>query len=397
MTEARDVDNGLPLATSTWDEAEYKALSAVIESGRFTMGERVARFEAAFAELHKVDHAVMVNSGSSANLLMVAAAVLHPDVPLSAGDEVIVPAVGWSTSYFPLQQYGLKLRFVDIDPLTLNLDPSATADAVTSRTKAILAINLLGNPAAYDQLAEIATANDLLLLEDNCESLGAKVGTRMAGTFGFMSSASTFFSHHISTMEGGVVATEDRLAADIVRSLRAHGWLREIGKDSQLRKETFDPFLERFRFVLPGYNVRPLEMSGALGIEQLRKLPALVAGRRANATTFVKAFDGFDHAVIQREAGESSWFGFALTLVGSLAGRRAEVVALLESHGIECRPIVAGNFANNPAMSYLDASIHGSLPFADRLDRDGLFFGNHHYDVSQGILKVRELLGSLAG
>lgn len=392
MTETT---TGYPLATSTWDAAEYAALQQVIESGRFTMGPAVRRFEEEFAAWVGSRYAVMVNSGSSANLLAVAAAVLNPEIDLNPGDEVIVPAVSWATTYYPLSQYGLSLRFVDIDLDTLNLDLDQVEAAIGPRTKAIFAVNLLGNPNDFARLAAIADKHGLVILEDNCESLGARMGGVAAGTAGIMGTFSAFFSHHISTMEGGLIVTDDERLYQMLISLRAHGWTRELPQQNLVHDKTGDLFDDLFRFVLPGYNVRPLEMSGALGIEQLKKVPALVEGRRANAAYFTQRFADLGTIRTQKETGESSWFGFSMILEGALAGRRSEVVAALSAHGIEARPIVAGNFAKNPVMRYLDAVVPEELPNADRVDVDGLFIGNHHYPVTEGLDAVHAVIAGL--
>ncbi|KJL41237.1 DegT/DnrJ/EryC1/StrS family aminotransferase [Microbacterium trichothecenolyticum] len=370
-----------PLATTTWDDAEYGALQDVIASGRFTMGPQVRAFEEEFAAALGAKHAVMVNSGSSANLIALAAAVVNPGVDLNPGDEVIVPAVSWATTYYPVHQLGLTLRFVDVDLDTLNMDPELVAAAITPKTKAILAVNLLGNPADLVRLSDLASDNGLILLEDNCESLGATLDGRSAGTFGLAGTYSSFFSHHISTMEGGLVTTDDEYTYQAAVSLRAHGWTRELPAENLIHPKTGDLFDDLFRFVLPGYNVRPLEMSGALGRHQLAKLPELVAGRRANAARFVEIFGGRSDVRIQRENGASSWFGFSFILEGRLSGRRADVVKALGEAGIESRPIVAGNFARNPVMGHLRAEVPESLPAADRIHVDGLFVGNHHYPI----------------
>jgi CDP-6-deoxy-D-xylo-4-hexulose-3-dehydrase len=214
---------GFPLATSSWDDAEHDAMQRVIASGRFTMGPLVAQFERDFAAQFGSAHAVMVNSGSSANLVAIAAAVLNPEIDLNPGDEVLVPAVSWATTYYPLHQYGLKLRFVDIDIDTLNMDLDLAEQAITERTKAVFAVNLLGNPNDFDRLQKLCDDHGLLLLEDNCESLGATFNGRAAGTFGAMGTFSTFYSHHIATMEGGVVLTDDERLYQMLVSLRAHG------------------------------------------------------------------------------------------------------------------------------------------------------------------------------
>jgi hypothetical protein len=197
----------------------------------------------------------------------------NPRIKLNPGDEVIVPAVSWSTTYYPLYQYGLKIKFVDIDLETLNYDLSQLSQAISSKTKAIVAVNLLGNPNDFSQIKKIIGGRDITLIEDNCESLGAEFEGKKAGTFGLMGTFSTFFSHHISTMEGGLIVTNDEELYHILLSLRAHGWTRNLPKENHVcGTKGDDPFEESFRFVLPGYNVRPLEMSGALGIEQVKKL-----------------------------------------------------------------------------------------------------------------------------
>lgn len=377
-----------PLATSSWDDAEQSALRRVITSDRYSMGPEVAAFEAAFARFTGSRYAVMVNSGSSANLLMVAALryTQNPDLRLMPGDEVIVPAVSWSTTFFPLHQYGLHLKFVDIDPGTLNYDLTALRSAVTDRTRAIMAVNLLGNPNDFDQIRDIIGSRRIVLLEDNCESMGATFGGRQTGTFGIMGTFSTFFSHHISTMEGGVVITDDEELYHIMLALRAHGWTRNLPRENRLTgTKSDDPFEESFRFVLPGYNLRPLEMSGALGIEQLKKLPSLIQGRRANGTRWVEAMANHPLFRIQTQTGDSSWFGFSLVLRPDTGLTRRDVLARLDALGFESRPIVSGNFTKNPVLVMMDHSLHGSMIHAETIDRDGFFIGNHHYDISEAI------------
>ena len=385
-----------PLATSSWDEAEYAALQSVIENGRFTMGPLVAQFEREFAQFFGARFGVMVNSGSSANLIAIAAAVLDPRFDLKAGDEVLVPAVSWATTYYPLHQYGLTLKFVDIDVDTLNMDLDLLEQSVGPRTKAIFAVNLLGNPNDFARLRTLADKHNLVLIEDNCESLGAKDAGFFAGTAGVMGTFSAFFSHHISTMEGGIILTDDEQLYQEMISLRSHGWTRELPVDNHVHAKSGELFDDMFRFVLPGYNVRPLEMSGALGIEQLKKIPALVAGRRANARYFVEKFSDLPTVRIQQEQGESSWFGFSLVLEGALAGRRAEVVEALTAARIECRPIVAGNFTRNPVMAHLNAIVPAALPAADKIHEDGLFVGNHHFPIDAAIDLLHRTLKNLS-
>lgn len=388
-----------PLATFSWGQEEIEAMQRVIASGMFTMGANVRTFERAFARYVGSRHCVMVNSGSSANLLMVAALFYsrNPGLRLQRGDEVIVPAVSWSTTYSPLFQYGLKIKFVDIDLFTLNYDLEQLAQAIGDRTRAIVAVNLLGNPNDFSRIRQLMGGRDIVLLEDNCESMGARYEGKSTGTFGAMGSFSSFFSHHISTMEGGLIVTDDEELYQILLSLRAHGWTRDLPKQNLVCGEkSDDPFEESFRFVLPGYNVRPLELEGALGVEQLKRLPAMVDERRKNGLLLQTSLDGHPDIIVQREIGESSWFGFSLVIRPGSRMTRQELVAGLNESGFECRPIVAGNFTKNEVMKYFDAEVVGELPNADHIDRNGLFIGNHHYPIPEAITDLDRLLHSLA-
>ncbi len=381
----------LPLATSTWDDKEIAALNSVIESGMFSMGKHVAEFEAEFAEFVGSKYSVMVNSGSSANLLAVAALFFKKEKKLKAGDEVIVPAVSWSTTYYPLQQYGLKLKFVDIDKDTLNLDLKQLESAITEKTKAIFAVNLLGNPIDYKKVDSLIEGKDIYLLEDNCESLGATLNGKQAGTFGVMGTYSSFFSHHISTMEGGLIATDDEELYHILLSIRSHGWTRHLPKDNKVVEKSDNAFHESFRFVLPGYNVRPLDMSGALGKEQLRKLPAIISGRQENAKFFVETFSKIEGISIQQETGNSSWFGFAI-ICDAGSEMRDKLVEALTNEDVDCRPIVAGDFTKNEVMSYFDYELHGEMTNSSLIDSSGFFIGNHHYDVRSKLAAIATLI-----
>lgn len=383
-----------PLASTTWDATELAAMQRVIASGMFTMGENVAEFERDFARYTGSRHCVMVNSGSSANLLMIAALryTRNPELLVKPGDEVIVPAVSWSTTYYPLYQYGLKIKFVDIDLQTLNYDLDQLAQAVTDKTRLIVAVNLLGNPNDFSRIGEIVAGRPIILVEDNCESMGAEFNGRKAGTFGVMGTFSSFFSHHISTMEGGMIVTDDEELHQILLSLRAHGWTRNLPKHNHVcGTKSDDPFDESFRFVLPGYNVRPIELEGALGVEQLRKLPAMVAARRENGRLLQEVMADHPTVLIQSETGMSSWFGFSLVIRPGTSLTRRQLIDRLTKLGFECRPIVAGNFAKNEVVKYFDAEIFGDLTAADHVDRHGLFVGNQHYPIPDAVMALREI------
>lgn len=338
----------IPLSSDTWGPEERAAIQSVVDSGQFTMSKRTAEFEAVYADYCGTKYCVAVNSGSSANLLMVAAYTLRHKL---RQPRVIVPAVGWSTSYSPFQQYGWKLIFVDVDLETLNYDPAHLSRACAATAPdAILAINLLGNPNEFDEFPV-----GVPVLEDNCESMGAEYGGKRTGSFGVMASHSTFFSHHICTMEGGMVTTDDVVYRDMLLSLRSHGWTRHLSPGNSLGAK-----VDKFHFIYPGYNVRPTEMQCAIGLEQLKKLPQFIAQRRDNA-------ERFPHKM-QREVGKSSWFGFAL--FGDVRDQYRDKY--------ESRPVVTGNFLRQPAIEWYDHEVYGHLCHADYIHDHGMMIGNSH-------------------
>ena len=320
-----------PLSCDSWDHEELEAISQVVKDRFFTMSTKVKKFEEEFSDYIGSKYSIMVNSGSSANLLMVASLFYTSDHKkrLKRGDEVIVPAVSWSTTYNPLYQYGLKIKFVDIDIETLNYDLKKLKLAVSNKTKVILAVNLLGNPNNFTEIKKIIGNKDILIIEDNCESLGAEFGNKKTGTIGLLGTFSFFFSHHISTMEGGMIITDDQELYHILLSLRAHGWTRNLPAENLVSNKLKNDFEEAFRFVLPGYNVRPIEMSGAIGSIQLKKLPKFVSQRRRNADLFLNKMRKYDHLIVQKEIGKSSWFGFSLIIKPGSNKNRKDLLKLL--------------------------------------------------------------------
>jgi len=384
--------NSYPLATSTWDEKELNAIQSVIDKDIYTMGDSVSQFEKDFCEFTGSKYAVMVSSGSTANLIATAALFYTKNPKLKRGDEVIVPAVSWSTTYFPLQQYGLKLKFVDIDLETLNYDLDALENAISDNTKMIMVVNLLGNPNDFDTIKSMIEGKDIIILEDNCESMGAEYKGKQAGTFGVVGTFSTFFSHHMATMEGGFVVTDDEELYHILLSMRAHGWTRNLPKENHVSNKSDDWFEESFRFVLPGYNVRPVEMSGAIGIEQLKKLPEFLKQRRENAKLFKELFSNHPDFMIQKDIDNSSWFGFSIIVKRSSNLKRKDIVNKLKENNIDCRPIVTGNFTRNEVMKYFDYEIHSELKNADYLHENGLFVGNSQVCLSNEIKYLKDIL-----
>ena len=355
-----------------------------------TSGEKVAHFEREFAKYHDCAHAVMVNSGSSANLLMIAALVYSGRLP--RGSKVAVPAVSWSTTYAPLEQFGMKIVLVDVDD-TMNLDAaqipyigkaysrSDMSELWEQGVDAVFGVNLLGNPMDFDKLP------DVLLIEDNCESLGAEYKGKKTGTFGVMGSHSLFFSHHISTMEGGVITTDDEELWRLLLQLRAHGWTRDLPEWED------DGFSSAFEFTVPGYSVRATEVQAVIGLEQLKKLPGFIEQRRKNGEVYKEIFplNGNRGGLIatQRETGDSSWFGFAF-IIRERAERLKEI-----AKEFQVRPIVAGNIARHPVAAYFDTIGNTSNSYlinADNIHDRGFFIGNNHSDARPALERMGELL-----
>ena len=383
------------LAADTWGKEERAAIERVMDSGRYTIGPEVEAFERAFADYHGAKHAVMVNSGSSANLIAVASLFHVRERPLKPGDEIIVPAISWATTYHPLQQYGLNLLFVDVELDTLNIDTSKLESALSPKTRAIVAVSILGNPAALDVIRAFADKHGLIMLEDNCESLDAQLGGKKTGTFGDVNTFSFFFSHHISTGEGGMVMTDDAEIDGLCRAIRAHGWIRDVPDDLDLFETGEDTFSEAYRFVLPGYNVRPQEFNAAAGLEQLKKLPDMTARRRANLKKFQEAFADDEKFIIQRENGQSSSFCFPIIVRPGSGLERADVFGPLEDADIGFRMVTGGCFPRHDAIKYFDYDIIGDLANADIVHDCGFFVGNHPFDLSQQIEKLRDVLNGL--
>ena len=380
------------LAADTWGEEEREAIKRVIDSGRYTIGPEVEAFEHAFAEYHGSKYAIMVNSGSSANLISVASLFYLQENRLKPGDEVIVPAVSWSTTYHPLQQYGLKLRFVDVELETLNIDTSQLENALSPKTRAIFAVSILGNPAALNKIRSFADGHGLFMLEDNCESLDAELDGKKAGTFGDVSTFSFFFSHHISTGEGGMVLTNSMEINALCRAIRAHGWVRDVPKDAKLFISGEDTFAEAYRFIIPGYNVRPQEINAAVGIEQLKKLPNMTAQRRSNLELFQDYFSNHENFIIQNENGKSSSFCFPMIVRPGSGLDRMDIFSPLKDADIGFRMVTGGSFPRHDAIKYFDHEIIGNLVNADVVHDQGFFVGNHPFDLSEQIEKLSEIL-----
>ena len=317
-------------------------------------------------------------------------------------EEVIALKLELSTKIIKGKLYGLNIY----KTLPLIAKDAAVKYAISACKTKKSAAAFLG--ITYRRLKQLCGKYNLILIEDNCESLGSKsnitsikerqqvddygnlispavIDRQYCGTIGRMGSFSFFFSHHMQTMEGGMIACQNKDDADYIRSLRAHGWCRDLPDDNNIYKKTGDPFKDSFTFVTPGYSVRPLEMSGAIGSAQLKKCDKFIEQRRNNAEYFKEKFNDLSSVRIQREIGQSSWFGFSIILEDKLEGKRDIVIKALTEIGVETRPIISGNFMKQPAMEYMNHIHRDNYDNADYLHDNGFFIGNDMTDLKENV------------
>lgn len=330
----------------TFGEEEIAAAVDVMRSTYVTQGAKVAEFEAAFCEKFGFAHAVACNSGSSANLLMIASLVALEY--LEHGDEVFTPALTWPTTVWPLVQYGLVPAFVDCNPDTLNMQSPGGG--------IVFPVHVYGNPY---------TRRDAMI-EDCCEAMGAPVGkTGMAASFSF------YFSHHITTFEGGMLATDNPDIASRARAIRSHGWTRDC---PELTPAGMDP---KFTFIEAGYNLRLTDVAAAVGLVQLPKLDAIVETRRENHKSYLDALSKFEHLRFQVMDPNSACFSFAIIATHAAPFNVGDLRRHLESAGIETRPIIAGNIVRQPAMAQYKHICTSDLDNASYVMDHGFAIGNH--------------------
>ena len=366
-----------PLTFNSFDDEDAKAVYELFKTGYLTQGSITKEYESKLCEEFGCNYAVAVNSGSSANLLMISALLYSNDskYSLEPGDEIIVPAVSWITTYSPLIQLGLKPIVVDIDLTTLNIDIDKVEENITSRTRAIFAVNLLGNPAPLEKLSRLCEKNNLILIEDNCESMGACIGSKKTGTWGCMGSHSTYFSHHITTIEGGFVLTNSKHLYDLLVCLRAHGWAREIGEDSDVynahqNNEMYIP--KDFLFFLPGYNLRTTDLNSLLGLRQLEKFIFILETRRKTWECLSGfAADYRDHVIFQAIGKNSNSSHFGFSMITKDSAKAHELRLNLKITGFQTRPIVTGNILRHPVSKYF-SKVGNDLPSADKVHYDGV-------------------------
>ena len=385
----------LPLMMPTFGPDEIlEALDSMTDM-QITMGPKVKMFESAFAGYLGLNHAIMVNSGSSANLLALSV-LSNPALPdrIRPGDEIIVPAVTWSTTIFPVFNIGAKPVLVDVDSDYL-LDIELAKEMIGPKTKAIMPVHLLGNVCDMKALSDLAEDHGLFLIEDTCEALGSETGGRKAGAYSHFSTFSSYFSHHITTGEGGMLCTSDPRLADLALIMRAHGYTRHSLRREEYEKENpgIDP---RFLFVNTGFNFRPMEIQGAFGIHQMKKLEGFIGRRIEIGRKMLSGLKPYEDKLIlprEKPGTRHSWFAFPLTIREGAGFAREDLVAHLEKSGIETRPLVCGNLADQPALKYFDFGKSG-LSNSENIMRNSLYIGIHPNVSDEAIGKVVEAFSS---
>tara|TARA_S200000501_G_scaffold360602_1_gene387908 strand:+ start:188 stop:1351 length:1164 start_codon:yes stop_codon:yes gene_type:complete len=382
------------LAYSSWDKREIKAIHDVIKKDHYTIAENVKNFEEKFAKKLGRKYAVMTNSGSSANLLGVASLFYKKKNKLSRGDEVIVPGLSWSTTYSPLQQYGLKLKLVDIDLNSLNVDVTKLEKAITKKTKLVCIVSILGNPTNFNKIKSICKKKKIPIFEDNCESLGAEIDGIKAGTVGIFSTHSFFFSHHISTIEGGMIVTDDFELYCIIKSLRAHGWTRDLPKNNPIT-DIKKGFYEEYKFILPGYNVRSTEINARIGLVQLEKLSSMLKSREENLNIFRDYFLNDERFIIQKPYGYNSSFCFPMVIRKDNKLSKMKIYSALKKAKIQFRLITGGSFLKHQVKKYFNYSVYENLNNTNYIHNSGFFVGNTGQDLSKELYIFKKTLSKI--
>lgn len=377
------------LAADDLGPEEIDAAIATLRSGRLTMGETVREFEGALGEWLGVRHVVMVNSGSSANLLLVDSLLRRLDPRherLKPGDEVLVPALAWPTTVWPLLQLGLVPVYADVTADTMALDLESAASTLSPRTRGLFLIHPLGRACPMGPYVDFCARHGLVLMEDCCETLGAFDGGHHVGTFGHGGTLSHFYSHHLTTIEGGAVVTGDDALADDLRSARAHGWIRDRSDRERLAaaRPDIDP---RFHFVMAGYNVRPTETHAAIGLVQLGRMDEALRSREALARQVhgwmsksapwvrLVGSETLAEAPADRRSRRHSWMTLPFIVDPKAPASLAGVKAKLEANGVETRPIIAGNLTRHPASRPGTFRAAPRLSTADLLLERGFMIG----------------------
>lgn len=362
--------------------------------GQITMSTITKRFEEKFAKFVGSKYALMVNSGSSANLLAFFSSINPKNkTKLKKNDECLIPAICWSTSLWPIVQAGLKPKFVDVNLDNFNFDIEKLEKKITSKTKAIMAVHVLGNSTKMTALMKIVKKYKLTLIEDTCESLGSQYNNKFLGTFGKFGTYSFYVSHQLIAGEGGMLVCNDYNDYKIAHTLRAHGWDRGLKKNSK----------SNFNFVNSGFNLRPLDLTAAIGLNQLKRLKKSNNLRTNNRNKIIDSLlsspkwkDQFTFFEAEKNL-KPSWFGLPLLLNKKFIKDKKSFMNKLNKNGIETRPIISGNFLNQPSINlYKLNKSKEKFPVAQEIEDRGFFIGLHARNIEKKeIIKLTNNLLSI--
>lgn len=373
--------------------ADIEALVAFVRSNeRFTQGPRVRDFEAAYSKWQGCSYSVMVNSGSAANLLLMGAVKELRN--WRDGDEVIVPALTWPTTITPVMQCGLKPVFVDANLTDLSFNYDQLARKITPRTRGVFVAHLLGFPANVDKLLELTQGRDIVLLEDSCESQGAKWHGVKVGNHGLAGTFSLYWGHHMTAIEGGLITTNDEELYRRLLLKRSHGLARELPPELHPAIAAKHPDIDfKFLFLTDGTNFRSTELNAVLGRQQLERLDDFIRIRNRNFRRFVESCRRYPDELVTLDGAEVSSFSFAF-----LFKDREHKVAfqkLLAEAGVESRPVIGGNLLRQPFLSgYYQP---GEFPNADFVHTNGFYIGNNQFVTEERMNVLDELLRTFFG
>jgi CDP-6-deoxy-D-xylo-4-hexulose-3-dehydrase len=374
-------DAKVPLAIPpySWEEV-CEALDSML-SMKTTMGEKVKKFEESFAKYIGTKYGIMVNSGSSANLL--ALSILSNPMfgsnRIKPDDEIITPAVTWATTVYPIANVGAKPVFVDVNLRTYNIDVDKIEQAITKKTKAIMPVHLLGYPSDIKKIKKIANKHDLYIIEDSCEAHGAEYFGKKVGSFGDIGTFSFFASHHITTMEGGMMVTNNKEIYELGKAIRAFGWVRDLADKTQYKRK-YAPIDSRFLFINTGYNLRPTEVQGAFGMHQIKKLDGLIRIRIKTARYWKRRLmPYFKYIMLPPDAKglKNVYMTYPITVIKNRYFDKDDLVSHLEKHGIETRPVMAGNMVKQPVMKYISHRVSDELTNSEYIMENSFLIGNH--------------------
>jgi CDP-4-dehydro-6-deoxyglucose reductase, E1 len=383
------------LADDTIDAADLEDLIQWLKTNPWlTLGPLTRQFEAGWAQWLGRQHALFVNSGSSANLLMYYAALLSGRL---RNRKIVVPAVGWATTVAPAMQLGFEPIMCDADSKTFGLDPIHLATLLERHEPAaVILVHVLGVPAEMEPVMRLKKRHGFVLMEDACAATGSTYDGRLVGTFGELSTFSFFFGHQLSTIEGGMVCTDDDELADILIQIRAHGWPKSLGEEKeevQARKHRVLEFNRALTFYYPGFNVRSTDLNARLGLSQLGKVERVVARRVENHRIYQSRFTGAEgfHCQINPRATICS---MSFAAVAASLKHRDVVAAQLRAHGVETRPVAGGSMGRQPFWTERYGA--QELPVADRIHERSFTLPNHPGLTASDIAEICDIVLAVA-